>query len=101
EVWNGQPILYGCGDLLTDYEGIHGHEEFHGDLGLLYFVTLDARHRLARLDMDPVAMRRLQIRRATAPQADWLATTLTRCGKPLGTAAAIADRRLHLEWPVP
>src|SRR6185436_15002060 len=34
EVHHGHLILYGCGDLLTDYEGIRGHENYRGDLGL-------------------------------------------------------------------
>ena len=28
EVHDGHPIIYGCGDLLSDYEGIRGHEIF-------------------------------------------------------------------------
>src|SRR5439155_18655835 len=41
EVYRDRPILYGCGDLLNDYEGIRGHEEYRDDLALLYFVELD------------------------------------------------------------
>ncbi|MGH1571072.1 CapA family protein [Methylobacterium sp. P31] len=37
EVYRGKLILYGCGDFLNDYEGIVGHEEFRGDLTLMYF----------------------------------------------------------------
>lgn len=35
EIYAGRPVLYGCGDLLNDYEGIEGYEEFRGDLALL------------------------------------------------------------------
>src|SRR5712691_6421654 len=42
EVFKGRLILYGCGDFLTDYEGISGYEEFRGDLALMYFVELDS-----------------------------------------------------------
>lgn len=98
EVRRGQPILYGCGDLLTDYEGIHGHEAFRGDLGLLYVLTLDDNHRLAKLDMFPTRMRKLQIRRADAEETRWLASTLTRCGQELGTTAQIDGARLRLTW---
>jgi len=28
-------ILFGCGDFLTDYEGISGYEQFRGDLTLM------------------------------------------------------------------
>jgi poly-gamma-glutamate capsule biosynthesis protein CapA/YwtB (metallophosphatase superfamily) len=41
EVYRGRPILYGCGDFLTDYEGIGGHEVYRGDLAVMYFVQLD------------------------------------------------------------
>ena len=39
EVYKGKAILYGCGDFLTDYEGIQGYEEFRDDLVLMYFLT--------------------------------------------------------------
>ena len=42
EVYRGRLILYGCGDLVNDYEGIGGFEAFRSDLRLLYLVTLDA-----------------------------------------------------------
>ena len=47
-VMNGKPlyrdklILYGCGDFLSDYEGIRGHEQYRGDLPLMYFPYLEA-----------------------------------------------------------
>jgi len=37
EVFRGRLILYGCGDFITDYEGISGYETFRGDLALMYF----------------------------------------------------------------
>src|SRR6184192_1174812 len=40
EVFKGRLILYGCGDFLTDYEGISGYEMFRGDLTLMYLVEL-------------------------------------------------------------
>jgi len=98
EVHRGQPILYGCGDLLTDYEGIHGHEEYRGDLSLLYLVTLDDVGRLTRLAMFPTRMRRLQIARADAEETAWLAATLGRCGRALGTSVGFEDGWLLLRW---
>lgn len=98
EVRHGRPILYGCGDLLTDYEGIHGHEAFRGDLGLLYLVTLDPQHRLTGLEMLPTRMHRLQLRRADDEQASWLAATLARCGQEFGTSVVREDTRLRLRW---
>ncbi len=37
DIFKGHLILYGCGDFLTDYEGISGYETFRGDLALMYF----------------------------------------------------------------
>src|SRR5436190_6221544 len=42
EVFRGRLILYGCGDFLTDYEGISGYETFRGDLALMYLIDLDS-----------------------------------------------------------
>ncbi len=98
EVRRGQPIFYGCGDLLTDYEGIHGHETFRGDLGLLYIATLDRAHKLTKLEMFPTRMRRLQLRRADAESTSWLAATLARCGQELGTSVVVDADRLRLTW---
>lgn len=98
EVHHGRPILYGCGDLLTDYEGIHGHETYRGDLGLLYLVTLDDQGALARLEMIPTRMHRFRVTQAGPRDARWLATTLARSGESLGTSVAIEGQRLALRW---
>ena len=42
ELHRGHPILYGCGDLLNDYEGISGHEAYRPGLGALYFYDAEA-----------------------------------------------------------
>ena len=41
EVYKNKLILYGCGDFLNDYEGIGSHEEYRGDLTLMYLPELD------------------------------------------------------------
>ncbi len=79
EVYRDRLILYGCGDFLNDYEAIHGHEEFRGDLALMYLVTADAATgRLARLEMVPMQIQRFRLRRATLPDARWLGRTVER-----------------------
>lgn len=98
EVYKGQPILYGCGDLLTDYEGIHGHEAFRGDLGLLYVPTFGPAHTLGKLAMFPTRMHRLQLRRCDAEATQWLASTLARCGEELGTGVELDGAQLRLTW---
>ncbi|HEX7844060.1 MAG TPA: CapA family protein [Kofleriaceae bacterium] len=98
EVHRGRPILYGCGDLLTDYEGIRGHEVYRGDIGLLYLVTLDDEGALARLEMIPTRMHRFRVTQAGPKEALWLATMFARSGEHLATSVAIEGQRLALRW---
>jgi poly-gamma-glutamate capsule biosynthesis protein CapA/YwtB (metallophosphatase superfamily) len=79
EVHRGRPILHGCGDFIDDYEGIGGHEEYRGELGAMYFVTLDAADgRLLALDLVPTRTRRFRIEHARANDRAWLLRTLRR-----------------------
>jgi poly-gamma-glutamate synthesis protein (capsule biosynthesis protein) len=71
-------ILYGCGDLLNDYEGISGHEEFRPQLGLLYFPSLAADGRLAALVLTPMRVHRFRLERASEDDSAWLAMVLAR-----------------------
>lgn len=100
EVYKERPILYGCGDLLSDYEGITGHEEFRGELGLMYFLSMEpATGRLQRFEMMPTRLRKLRINRASREEAQWLAEVLNREGRPLGSRAVLGeDLRLTLQW---
>lgn len=41
EIYKQKLILYGCGDFITDYEGIEGYETFRGELSLMYFPEVD------------------------------------------------------------
>jgi poly-gamma-glutamate synthesis protein (capsule biosynthesis protein) len=100
EVHHGRLILYGCGDLLNDYEGISGHEAFRGELGLMYFATLGARTgELLQLQMTPTRIRRLQLTHASRDEARWMRATLDREGKRLGTSVDLDEHdRLRLGW---
>jgi len=101
EVYGDRPIFYGCGDLLTDYEGIAGREKFRDDLGLMYFVTLDVTTgALLRLDLVPTQIKRFRLTRPGASDVAWLAATLNREGRGQGTSVAhTSDDRLTLRWP--
>ena len=102
EVYRGKLILYGCGDLLTDYEGIGGYEEFRGDLGMLYFVRIDqADGRLVELEMVPVQTRKFRLVRASVEDGVWLRRTLDREGRRFGTGVEQkGDGTLALKWDV-
>jgi len=100
EVYRGKLVLYGCGDLLNDYEGIDGYEHYRAGLGLMYFPSLEAATgRLKRLSMLPTVIRNLRINRAPPEDARWIADLLTREGKALGTRATLdPGGRLLLAW---
>lgn len=102
EVYRDRLILYGCGDFLTDYEGIHGHEQFRPDLGLLYQADLDpASGRLVRLQMIPTQVRRLRVQRAPYADARWLHNRLNREGRQFGARVQLhPDHTLTLHWGV-
>jgi poly-gamma-glutamate synthesis protein (capsule biosynthesis protein) len=86
EIYRDKPILYGCGDFLNDYEGISGHESFRPKLALMYFPTLDvATGRLVRLALTPTRIGRFRVNLATDEEAAWLAATLDRESRRLGT----------------
>jgi poly-gamma-glutamate capsule biosynthesis protein CapA/YwtB (metallophosphatase superfamily) len=83
EVHREHLILYGCGDFLNDYEGIGGHEGFRGELGLMYFPTLDsATGRLRELELVPTRIRRFRVREVQDDDRQWLLEMLHReCGR--------------------
>lgn len=79
EVYKRKLILYGCGDLLTDYEGIGGHEAYRPDLSFLYFPTLSASNgNLLSLDLVPTRVRRFRLTRPDRADQAWLHRLLNR-----------------------
>jgi poly-gamma-glutamate capsule biosynthesis protein CapA/YwtB (metallophosphatase superfamily) len=100
EVFRGRLILYGCGDFLTDYEGISGYETFRGDLALMYLVELDSGSgELIAARLVPMQMRRFRLERASAADSKWLWNLLNELGKPFGTALRLQEDNSLLEWP--
>lgn len=111
EVYRDKLILYGCGDLISDYEGIPLHwssrstssaarfVQFKPDLGHIYHAQLDAASgALQSLDMTPTRIRQMRINRAGAEGTGWLADMLNREGAPLGTRVDLEGGALKLRW---
>ncbi len=100
EVFKGRLILYGCGDFVTDYEGISGYEEFRGDLALMYFVELDSQTgQLLSARLVPMQMRRFRLEHTSAADAHWLCDLLKNLGARFRTQARLAeDNSMMLEW---
>jgi poly-gamma-glutamate synthesis protein (capsule biosynthesis protein) len=83
EIHRGKPILYGCGDLIDDYEGISGYESFRNDLVLLYLLRFE--HRDVELRMKAFRIRKMRLERASPADLSWLAESLAECSTPYGT----------------
>jgi poly-gamma-glutamate capsule biosynthesis protein CapA/YwtB (metallophosphatase superfamily) len=98
-VHRGSPILYGCGDFLTDYEGIGGHEELRPGLSLLYLVSFAAADP-ARLAIHRFRLRRFRLQEATGEEADWLHETLDRESRPLGARVRAGDQGTPHSRPI-
>jgi poly-gamma-glutamate capsule biosynthesis protein CapA/YwtB (metallophosphatase superfamily) len=100
EVYKGKLIIYGSGDLLNDYEGIGGHEQYRADLSLMYFPSVDpSTGELVQLKMKPTQIRHLRINSASENDALWLRDMLNREGRELGTRVKLdSDNNLVLEW---
>lgn len=100
EVHEEKLILYGCGDFLTDYEGIRGYEAYRDDLVLMYFPRLaPSSGKLDRLEMVPLQIRNFRLQRPSATDVQWLHDLLDQEGAPLGTAVTQNDQgALELRW---
>ncbi len=98
EVYRGKLILYGCGDLIDDYEGISGHEAYRTDLRLLYFAAVrPATGHLVGLRMAPMQARRMRLHHATDDDDEHLGRILDSVSRRFGVRIAHAcDGTLQL-----
>lgn len=87
ELYHGALILYGCGDFITDYEGISGHEAYRPDLSLMYFADIDeASRRVIAVRIVPLQSYRFSLRPVSTADSNWVERTLNRESEQLGTA---------------
>lgn len=100
EVYRGTPVLYGCGDLLNDYEGISGHDDYQPQLTLMYFVEIEIQTgTLASLGMVPLRIRNFRLGRPNpSERARLLQIMKTECGRFGGSVAPEGERTLRLSW---
>jgi poly-gamma-glutamate synthesis protein (capsule biosynthesis protein) len=100
EVHRDRLILYGCGDFLNDYEGIEGHEEFRGELGLMYFPVLErGSGRLLELSMTPTRLQRFRVNLAGEEDRRWLDERVRHECRRFGCGVEMrADGRFSLRW---
>lgn len=99
EVYHDRLILYGCGDLIDDYEGIAGHELFRSDLAMTYFASVSSEGKLLSLEMPAFRVHKFQLQAAGCHDVDWLAVMLTREGASFRTRADVKSANvLRLAW---
>ncbi len=100
EVFKQRLILYGCGDFVTDYEGIAGYEMFRGDLTLMYLVDIDPQNgQLVSARFVPMQMRRFRLEHTSVADAQWLCDCLSQLGKSFATRTRLdGDNSLILDW---
>lgn len=98
EYYRGKAIIYGCGDLLNDYEGIGGHARYRPWLAPMYFVTMDPRTRqVERIEIDVLRMLRFRLTTADAEDRQWLRARLNEVSEDYATEFDLHDRRLVIE----
>jgi poly-gamma-glutamate capsule biosynthesis protein CapA/YwtB (metallophosphatase superfamily) len=90
EVYRHRLVLYGCGDLINDYEGIGGQKRFRGDLRLLYVARLDQTGGLDELRMVPLQSRQMRLRHATEQDVRWLQRVLSEASRGFGSRVELA-----------
>lgn len=92
EVYRERLILYGCGDLLNDYEGIGGHEAYRDDLRLLYLAELEAGSgKLRALRLVPLRIARLCLQEASREERQWLLERLAPEVRRFGAELSLDD----------
>lgn len=100
EVYRDRLILYGCGDLINDYEGIEGYEQYRDDLVLMYFVTLcpDSKE-LSALHMTPMQISKMRLNKTSQADLQWLRDSLDRVSASYGSHVDLTiDGILTLRW---
>jgi poly-gamma-glutamate synthesis protein (capsule biosynthesis protein) len=99
EVYRGRLVLYGCGDLINDYEGITPHGPLRSDVGCLYRVALAADGTLRTLEITPMCLRRFRLERADEAALRWVCEVFSGAERLLGSRVeTVRPGVLGLRW---
>ena len=94
EIYRDRLILYGCGDFLNDYEGIHGYERYRDDLALMYFADLDPTSgRLHALKLVPLQIKNFRLSIPSWRDIEWIHRTLDGRCQQFGTRVILDSER--------
>jgi poly-gamma-glutamate synthesis protein (capsule biosynthesis protein) len=99
EVYRGRLILYGAGDLINDYEGIGGYEEFRTELSLIYLPALSNSGAFESMFLVPMRLERFRLNRAKPEETEWLRRLLERESR--GVQFEVTDDGLIAARPKP
>ncbi|MFR9749622.1 CapA family protein [Nocardia sp. 004] len=94
EIYRGKPILYGCGDVIDDYEGIRGHERYRTDLHLLYLVSVDLG--VVQVRLVPLRIRHMCLEWASPSESRWLCDTIEYISRGFGTRVMLRPEDLPM-----
>jgi poly-gamma-glutamate synthesis protein (capsule biosynthesis protein) len=90
ELYRGGLVLYGCGDLIDDYEGITGFEHYRDDLRPLYLVTVEpGSGRPPAVRIIVMRARRMRLEHAPPEDREWLRGTLDRVSRGFGVRVGL------------
>jgi poly-gamma-glutamate synthesis protein (capsule biosynthesis protein) len=100
EVYKGKLIIYGAGDLLNDYEGIRGYEQFRDDLTLMYFASVNpSTGKLIKLQTVAMQIKKFKLIYAADKDTGWLLNEMNReCEKFDVKFEFGGDNILSLKW---
>ena len=94
--WHNQGlILYGCGDLINDYEGISGWEQFKSDLSLMYFFSVDPNLRLTQLELVPMIRKNFKLHYASNEECQWMMNSLIQCSQDFKTSFELDEHVIY------
>ena len=94
EIYRDRLILYGCGDFLNDYEGIHGYERYRDDLALMYFADLDPTSgSLHALKLVPLQIKNFRLSIPSWRDIEWIQQTLDGRCQQFGTRVIFDSER--------
>ncbi len=100
EVYHNKLIIYGAGDFINDYEGIGSHENYKGELTLMYFPEVNpVNGQLISMKLVPMEIKKFRLNHPSRSDALWLKGVLNEEGSQLGTLVKLnKDNTMELEW---
>lgn len=95
EIYNHCPILYGCGDLINDYEGIGGYQQFKDELSLMYFLTFDAHLSLKVFELVPFVRKNFSLHYANDIDCQWMLNAMKKASLTFNTHFKLVNRTIY------